>query len=178
MRGINGDDGGFWWPVTGAEVQRDQLHFTTSRSRVQFRGTNFRPPKQLRVANAAINGNSSDSDATISFTQSSPPPPLGQSVEDLSKEPQVEHELMLVKLNSYSSTKDQSVSGHLHGKRHGHINKHFDDGVTGDPGKMAAVLRNLSKFGIKELARTGKIALRREKLGETAPYSDNYTHQG
>ncbi|KAL6545027.1 hypothetical protein OROHE_009934 [Orobanche hederae] len=92
------------------------------------------------------------------------------SVEDLSKEPQVERELMLVKLNSYSSTKDQSVSGHLHGKRHGHINKHFDDGVTGDPGKMAAVLRNLSKFGIKELARTGKIALRREKLGETAPY--------
>ncbi|KAL6531458.1 hypothetical protein OROMI_027821 [Orobanche minor] len=31
---------------------------------------------------------------------------------------------------------------------------------------MAAVLRNLSKFGIEELARTGK----REKLGETAPY--------
>ncbi|KAL6531459.1 hypothetical protein OROMI_027822 [Orobanche minor] len=35
---------------------------------------------------------------------------------------------MLVKLNSYSSTQDQSVSGHLHGKCHGHINKHFDDG--------------------------------------------------
>ena len=29
--------------------------------------------------------------------------------------------------------------------------------VTGDPGKMVAVLRNLTKFGVKELARTGKV---------------------
>ncbi|KAH9746968.1 Acetolactate synthase small subunit 1 [Citrus sinensis] len=70
-------------------------------------------------------------------------------VEDISNEPHVERELMLIKLNGDTSTWPE---------------------VTGDPGKMVAVQRNLSKFGIKELARTGKIALRREKLGDTAPF--------
>ncbi|XP_034211498.1 acetolactate synthase small subunit 1, chloroplastic-like isoform X2 [Prunus dulcis] len=70
-------------------------------------------------------------------------------VEDISKEEHVERELMLIKLNADPSTLAE---------------------VTGDPGKVVAVQRNLSKFGIKELARTGKIALRREKMGETAPF--------
>ncbi|KAL6558209.1 hypothetical protein OROMI_018559 [Orobanche minor] len=63
------------WPITGTAGQRDQPHFTTSSTRVQFGSTNFRPSKQLRVANAAINGGSSNTAVVVSFAQSSPPPP-------------------------------------------------------------------------------------------------------
>ncbi|XP_073125054.1 acetolactate synthase small subunit 2, chloroplastic-like [Henckelia pumila] len=93
-------------------------------------------------------------------------------VEDLSTEPQVEREMMLIKVNADSSTKGEIMwlvdifrANIVDTSEHS-----LTIEVTGDPGKMAAVLRNLKKFGIKELARTGKIALRREKMGETAPF--------
>ncbi|KAL7109548.1 hypothetical protein ACP275_06G182100 [Erythranthe tilingii] len=93
-------------------------------------------------------------------------------VEDLSKEAQVERELMLIKLNADSNTKGEIMwLVDIFRASVVDISEHtLTIEVTGDPGKMAAVLRNLKKFGIKELARTGKIALRREKMGETAPF--------
>ncbi|CAA0821234.1 Acetolactate synthase small subunit 1-chloroplastic [Striga hermonthica] len=93
-------------------------------------------------------------------------------VEDLSKEPQVERELMLVKLNADSNTKSE-IKWLVDIFRANIVDisdRTWTVEVTGDPGKMEAVLRNLKKFGIKELARTGTIALRREKMGETAPF--------
>ncbi|GAB2277143.1 Acetolactate synthase small subunit 1, chloroplastic [Dionaea muscipula] len=93
-------------------------------------------------------------------------------VEDISKVPQVERELMLIKLIA-----DQSTCAEImwlvdifRAKIVDIAESSLTIEVTGDPGKLAAVLRNLSKFGIKEIARTGKIALRREMMGETAPF--------
>ncbi|PKU80328.1 Acetolactate synthase small subunit 2, chloroplastic [Dendrobium catenatum] len=93
-------------------------------------------------------------------------------VEDLSREPQVERELMLVKLK-VEPERRQEVMGlvDIFRAKVVDVSEHsLTIEVAGDPGKMVAVLRNLRKFGIREIARTGKIALRREKMGENAPF--------
>ncbi|XP_059277937.1 acetolactate synthase small subunit 1, chloroplastic-like [Lycium ferocissimum] len=93
-------------------------------------------------------------------------------VEDLSKEPQVERELMLIKISSDPKYRAEVMwLVDVFRAKIVDISDHsLTIEVTGDPGKMVAVQRNLSKFGIKEIARTGKIALRREKMGESAPF--------
>ncbi|KAH1047296.1 hypothetical protein J1N35_038080 [Gossypium stocksii] len=93
-------------------------------------------------------------------------------VEDLSNEPLVERELMLIKVKADPQFRAEvmwlvdifrakivDISENL-----------LSIEVTGDPGKMVAVQTNLRKFGLKEIARTGKIALRREKMGASAPF--------
>uniref|UniRef100_A0A0C9S5N1 TSA: Wollemia nobilis Ref_Wollemi_Transcript_18781_1863 transcribed RNA sequence n=1 Tax=Wollemia nobilis TaxID=56998 RepID=A0A0C9S5N1_9CONI len=90
-------------------------------------------------------------------------------VEDLSKEPHVERELMLMKIN-VDATKRTEVLGLIdifRGRVVDVSEKSLTIEVTGDPGKIVAVQRTFSKFGITELARTGKIALKREKRGST-----------
>uniref|UniRef100_A0A0D6QSI9 ACT domain-containing protein n=1 Tax=Araucaria cunninghamii TaxID=56994 RepID=A0A0D6QSI9_ARACU len=93
-------------------------------------------------------------------------------VEDLSKEPHVERELMLMKIN-VDATKRTEVLGLIdifRGRVVDVSENSLTIEVTGDPGKIVAVQRTFSKFGITELARTGKIALKREKLGSTASF--------
>ncbi|XP_052173047.1 acetolactate synthase small subunit 1, chloroplastic isoform X2 [Diospyros lotus] len=93
-------------------------------------------------------------------------------VEDISKEPQVERELMLIKINADPVHRAEIMwLVDVFRAKIVDISEHsLTIEVTGDPGKMVAVQRNLIKFGIREIARTGKIALRREKMGESAPF--------
>ncbi|XVF37509.1 hypothetical protein REPUB_Repub20aG0015000 [Reevesia pubescens] len=73
-------------------------------------------------------------------------------VEDLSNEPQVERELMLIKVNADPKFRAEWTSS----GQPLWISQTLTIEITGDPGKMVAMQRNLSKFGIKEIARTGK----------------------
>ncbi|KAL0673807.1 hypothetical protein Bca4012_001788 [Brassica carinata] len=93
-------------------------------------------------------------------------------VEDISSEPQVERELMLVKVNADQESRAEIMwlVDTFRAKVVDIAEHALTIEVTGDPGKMIAVERNLKKFEIGEIVRTGKIALRREKMGATAPF--------
>jgi acetolactate synthase-1/3 small subunit len=85
-------------------------------------------------------------------------------VQDITEIPCVERELMLVKVNATSSTRSEIVE--LAQIFRSRVVDVADDSlileVVGDPGKMEAFAQVLQKFGIREIARTGKIALTRE----------------
>jgi acetolactate synthase-1/3 small subunit len=76
----------------------------------------------------------------------------------------VERELMLVKVNATSSNRSEILE--IVQIFRARVVDVSEDSVivevVGDPGKMVAIIRVLSKFGIREMARTGKIALARE----------------
>ncbi|KAG9136246.1 hypothetical protein Leryth_003836 [Lithospermum erythrorhizon] len=93
-------------------------------------------------------------------------------VVDISKEPQVERELMLIKINADPNYRAEVMwlVDIFRAKIVDISDQSLTIEVTGDPGKMVAVQKNFSKFGVKEIARTGKIALRRERMGESAPF--------
>ncbi|KAH7429075.1 hypothetical protein KP509_09G029300 [Ceratopteris richardii] len=90
-------------------------------------------------------------------------------VENLSKEQRIERELMLIKINVSSAQRTEALG--LVDIFRGKVVDVSEDSltieITGDAGKIFAVQQSMSKFGIKEIARTGKIALKREKSGQS-----------
>jgi acetolactate synthase I/III small subunit len=85
-------------------------------------------------------------------------------VQDITEIPCVERELMLLKVNASSGTRSEVIE--LAQIFRARVVDIGDDTLTlevvGDPGKMVAIVQVLNRFGIKEIARTGKIALTRE----------------
>jgi acetolactate synthase-1/3 small subunit len=85
-------------------------------------------------------------------------------VNDITNIPCVERELMLVKVNANASMRNEvlQIVSIFRAKVVDMSEESLTIEVEGDPGKMVAIISMLNKFGIKEIARTGKIALVRE----------------
>lgn len=85
-------------------------------------------------------------------------------VQDITQIPCVERELMLVKVKATASNRSEVVQlAQIFRARIVDISEdNLTIEVVGDPGKMVAIIQMLNKFGIREIARTGKIATIRE----------------
>jgi acetolactate synthase I/III small subunit len=85
-------------------------------------------------------------------------------VQDITEIPCVERELMLIKVNATPLLRSEILE--IVQIFRAKVVDVSEDSVTievsGDPGKMVAIVQMLNKFGIREIARTGKVALTRE----------------
>ncbi|MGB3651797.1 MAG: acetolactate synthase small subunit, partial [Rivularia sp. (in: cyanobacteria)] len=84
-------------------------------------------------------------------------------VQDITEIPCVERELMLIKVNATSINRSEIVE--LATIFRARVVDVAEDSLTvevvGDPGKIVAIVQVLQKFGLREIARTGRIALTR-----------------
>ena len=84
-------------------------------------------------------------------------------ITDLTESSFVDRELALIKVSSNTSTRSEIIQ--IADLFRGRIVDVAEDilivEVTGDEGKINAIVHLLSKFGIKEIARTGRVALSR-----------------
>jgi len=90
-------------------------------------------------------------------------------VRDITDVPHVERELVLIKVNtSTSRARDEvlRIVEIFRGKIVDVSPETYTVEVTGDEDKINAILELLKPFGIKEMARTGKVAMRRELFNE------------
>ncbi|MGQ9629933.1 MAG: acetolactate synthase small subunit [bacterium] len=86
-------------------------------------------------------------------------------VTDLTDYDLVERELMLIKVNCDSSTRSEimQIVDIFRAKIVDLSNRSVTIEVTGGTGKINAIMDLLKPFGIKELVRTGKVAIARDK---------------
>lgn len=85
-------------------------------------------------------------------------------VNDITKIPCVERELMLIKVKANALSRNEviQITQIFRGRIVDISEETLTIEIVGDPGKMVAIISMLNKFEIKEIARTGKIALIRE----------------
>ncbi len=85
-------------------------------------------------------------------------------VTDITDSPCVERELMLIKVTAHADTRSaiMDVAQMFRARIVDVAEESLTLEVTGDPGKMVAIIKMLSSFGIREIARTGLVALVRE----------------
>ena len=90
-------------------------------------------------------------------------------VQDITSTPCVERELMLLKVNANSGTRAEVLG--LAEIFRARVVDVAEDSVTlevvGDPGKIVAIVQVLQRFGLREIARTGKISMTRESRVNT-----------
>jgi len=84
-------------------------------------------------------------------------------VNDLTKEDHVERELVLIKVGTENGKRSEimEIADIFRAKIIDVGHKTIIMEITGDETKLAALINLLKPFGIKEIARTGKIALAR-----------------
>jgi acetolactate synthase-1/3 small subunit len=90
-------------------------------------------------------------------------------VRDITDVPHVERELVLVKVHTPTARARDEVLRIVEifrGKIVDVSPETYTIEVTGDEDKIRAILELLKPFGIKEMARTGKVAMRRELFVE------------
>nr|YP_009391824.1 acetohydroxyacid synthetase small subunit [Acrosorium ciliolatum]ARW59968.1 acetohydroxyacid synthetase small subunit [Acrosorium ciliolatum] len=85
-------------------------------------------------------------------------------VQNITNIPCVERELMLIKINVIQADRPYilDIANIFRAKIVDISKQYLILEVTGDPGKIAAIIQLLSQYQIVEVARTGKIALGRE----------------
>jgi acetolactate synthase-1/3 small subunit len=95
-------------------------------------------------------------------------------VKDITSQPCVERELMLLKVKSSLSTRSQilEIVNIFRSKVVDISDNSITIEVTGDPGKILTIQQLLKPYNISEIVRTGKISLERE-LGINTEFLKN-----